>query len=66
MKIHLTDAAYQLLRIKRPEPAPKSQVITQRDRVPGDPPCCGGEDFDRIQTRYHGIPEHLIEANDHD
>ena len=25
-----------------------------------EPHCAGGYDFDRIQTRYHGIPEHLI------
>jgi hypothetical protein len=66
VKPNLTDYAYQLLRIKRPGPAPKSQTITQRDRIPQEPQCCGGDDFTRFQNRYHGIPEHLIEANDHD
>jgi hypothetical protein len=31
-----------------------------------EPHCAEGNDFDRIQTRYHGIPEHLIAARDHD
>lgn len=31
-----------------------------------EPHCAGGEEFDRIQARYHGIPEHLIAARDHD
>jgi hypothetical protein len=31
-----------------------------------EPHCAGGNDFDRIQTQYHGIPEHLIAARDHD
>ena len=47
-------------------PHGKNHVITDRNRIPAETQCCGGEDFDRFQTRYHGIPEHLIEANDHD
>lgn len=31
-----------------------------------EPHCAGGDEFDRIQARYHGIPEHLIIARDHD
>jgi hypothetical protein len=31
-----------------------------------EPHCAGGYDFDRIQTRYHGIPEHLIAARDYE
>lgn len=31
-----------------------------------EPHCAGGYDFDRFQTRYHGIPEHLIAAIDHE
>ena len=31
-----------------------------------EPHCAGGDDFDRIQTRYHGIPEHLIAARDYE
>jgi hypothetical protein len=31
-----------------------------------EPHCAGGYDFDKIQTRYHGIPEHLIAAIDHE
>ena len=31
-----------------------------------EPHCAGGYDFDRIQTRYHGIPEHLIAAKDYE
>ena len=62
----LTDAAYKLIGMERPEPAPQSLVITPRDRVWRDPQCCGGEEFNWQQTRYQGIPEHLIEARDHD
>lgn len=31
-----------------------------------EPHCAGGYDFDRIQTRYHGIPEHLIATRDYE
>jgi len=31
-----------------------------------EPHCAGGDDFDRFQTRYHGIPEHLIAARDYE
>lgn len=66
MKINLTPLAYRLLKMEKPEPPAQSLVITQRDRLPCDTPCCGGEDFNRFQTRYQGIQEHLIQANDHD
>jgi hypothetical protein len=31
-----------------------------------EPHCAGGYDFERFQTRYHGIPEHLIAARDYE
>ena len=35
--------------------------------LPGiEPHCAGGYDFERFQTRYHGIPEHLIATRDYD
>jgi hypothetical protein len=41
----------------KPSPTPLPDI---------EPHCAGGYDFDRIQTRYHGIPEHLIAARDYE
>lgn len=43
----------------------RSKLCTARlpDVVPH---CAGGwDEFERFQTQYHGIPEHLIAARDH-
>jgi len=63
-RIILTDYAYKLLGLTRPIPRQFQTIIGRgfyesRATSPDD-------EFNRIQTKYHGIPEHLIQANDHD
>jgi hypothetical protein len=41
----------------KPSPTPLTDI---------EPHCAGGYDFERFQTRYHGIPEHLIAARDYE
>ena len=41
----------------KPSPTPLPDI---------EPHCAGGYDFERFQTRYHGIPEHLIATRDYD
>jgi hypothetical protein len=63
VKINLTDKAYELLKMKRPSPVEPTTVI---GRCIYESQCAGGNSFDRFQTAYQGIPEHLIMARDHD
>ena len=61
--IILTDYAYELLGTTRPIDHEKLTVIGK-----GVYESYGSSTdiFDRIQTAYHGIPEYLIQEQDHD
>lgn len=61
--IILTDYAYALLGTTRPIVHEKLTVIGK-----GVYESYGSatDIFDRIQTAYHGIPEYLIQEQDHD
>jgi len=59
----LTDKAYELLKMKRPIERPETTIVGHGW---SESKGMNYDDFDRFQTKYHGIPEHLIAANDHD
>lgn len=61
--IVLTDYAYELLGTTRPIVHEKLTVIGKGVYESGG---SAKDSFDRIQTAYHGIPEHLIPDKDHD
>jgi hypothetical protein len=66
VKITLTDKAYELTKMKRPAANPPTTTTTIIGHGWSESKGMNYDDFDRFQTKYHGIPEHLIEANDHD
>ena len=61
--IILTDHAYKLLCTARPIVHEKLTVIGKGVYESGG---SAKDSFDRIQTEYQGIPEHLIPDKDHD
>ena len=64
MKITLTDKAYELIKMESPAANPPTTTIIGHGW--SESKGMNYDDFDRLQTRYHGIPEHLIESRDHD
>jgi len=63
-RIILTDYAYKLLGATRPIQKQSQTIIGRGFYESGATSPDDG--FNRIQTKYHGIPEHLIQSNDHD